>query len=65
MNEKLERNVMTVPRMVILVLNYFIGYMYVYPWLLTFVYYYFDLSIDVYNWLSFSVYLLRCNSFIL
>lgn len=58
MNEKLERNVMTVPRMVILVLNYFVGYMYVYPWLLTFVYYYFDLSINVYNWLSFSVYLL-------
>ncbi len=58
MNEKLEHDVMTLPRMLILVLNYFVGYMYVYPWILTRLLYQFHLSFTAYNWLSFAVYLL-------
>ena len=57
MNEKLEKKVMTLPRALILILNYVVGYMYVYPWMIQMIYVQLHLSAEAYIWLTFAVYL--------
>ena len=56
MTNKLSQ-VISTKRIYFLVLNYFLGYMYIYPYILSKLYYSFHLSNEVYDLISFFVYL--------
>lgn len=57
MKQRLESKCISDIRILLLLSNYFIGYMYAYPYLLKFIYKVFELDIKIYNFLTFVVYL--------
>ena len=56
MTNKLKE-VISTKSIIFLVLNYFLGYMYVYPYILSKLYYTFELSNEMYDLISLFVYL--------
>ena len=64
MNQKLD-NIISNKSILFLIFNYFLGYMYIYPMILSKIYYSFNLSTMMYDILSFIVYSLMIVSSII